>query len=152
MRIIFLDFDGVLVPLVDENKKLRPARASSDAIEMLNLLVESSNAKLVVSSSWKAHKDVRELASMLKTWGVKGEVLDKTPTINSGLRGEEIVAWLAGRFDVDSFVILDDEVKTMYPLEERLVRTSGIRGLTWENVVEATRILEPNEQDHLLGF
>jgi hypothetical protein len=124
MKIVFLDFDGVLVSL--RSLKARkphhknPAtedewikhKADREAVAALNYLLEQTGAKIVVSSSWRRTKTPLEsMRKVLGLWGVAGEVLGVTPysatekkivnddgeevTLYLGReRGHEIQAWL----------------------------------------------------------
>jgi hypothetical protein len=124
MRVIFLDFDGVLVTLRSLQARKphhkNPAtedewikhKADRKAVEALNYLLEQSGAKIVVSSSWRRTKEpLKKMRKVLNLWGVAGEVLDVTPysatekkIINDDgkevslflgrERGHEIQAWL----------------------------------------------------------
>jgi Swiss Army Knife RNA repair-like protein len=92
-RVIFLDIDGVLAPIRqwDRYGDLDPA-----CIQVLNEIVESAGADVVVSSTWRYGKTASELQEILEAQGFTGWVLDKTPTGERGAdRGEEIAAWLA---------------------------------------------------------
>jgi hypothetical protein len=123
--VIFLDIDGVLAPIRrwDRYGDLDPA-----CIRVLNDIVASGGAEVVVSSTWRHGKTVVELQEMLDARGFAGCVVDKTPSDLSGAgRGEEIAAWLAGHA-VDGFVIIDDH-GDMGELRTHLVQTHPARGL-----------------------
>ena len=92
-RVVFLDIDGVLAPIRrwDRYGDLEPA-----CIEVLNEIVASARADVVISSTWRHGKRVAELQAMLEAEGFTGRVVDKTPTLAPGAeRGDEIAAWLA---------------------------------------------------------
>jgi hypothetical protein len=101
MKVIFLDFDGV-VCLVDEwggrkKKKLKylkefpdvtniPAYIKMDnfngkAVNVLNLILEETGAEIVVSSDWKLYCTLDELKEMFTKYGVIKEPIDTTPNI-----------------------------------------------------------------------
>jgi len=70
--------------------------------------------------------------------GIRGRVLDKTPTGAPGAdRGEEIAAWLA-EHAVDGYVIIDDHAD-MGDLRTRLVQTHPAHGL---QPADASRAIE----------
>lgn len=124
-RVIFLDIDGVLAPIRrwDRYGDLDPA-----CIQVLNEIVTSAGADVVVSSTWRYGKTAVELQEMLDAQGFKGRVLDKTPTGERGaVRGDEIAAWLA-EHDVGGYVIIDDHAD-MGALHTHLVLTHPARGL-----------------------
>ena len=124
-RVIFLDIDGVLAPITrwDRYGDLDPA-----CIQVLNEIVASAEADVVVSSTWRYGKTAAELQEMLDAQGFKGRVLDKTPTGAPGAnRGDEIAAWLADHA-VKGYVIIDDHAD-MGALHTHLVLTHPARGL-----------------------
>ena len=125
MRVIFLDFDGVLAPIRcwDRYGDLEPA-----CLQVLNEIVARGHADVVVSSTWRHGKTIAELQAMLDSEGFAGRVLDKTPTGAPGAdRGEEIAAWLAAHA-VEGYVIIDDHAD-MGDLHARLVQTHPAHGL-----------------------
>ena len=124
-RVVFLDIDGVLAPIRqwDRYGDLDPA-----CIQVLNEIVMSAGADVVVSSTWRYGKTAPELQEILEAEGFKGCVLDKTPTGAPGEnRGDEIAAWLA-EHAVSGYVIIDDHVD-MGELHAHLVLTHPARGL-----------------------
>jgi trehalose-6-phosphatase len=145
-RIIFLDFDGPLVPFAKKYQKTRPAVVSKEAIACLNVLIKESGAKIVVTSSWRTHSTLEQLQTLLnKKWGVVGEVVGKTSkSIVGSNRGREIESWLVEhQGEVESFVILDDEDKGMYPLIDRVVKIDNhMAGMRPVDVSHALIVLE----------
>jgi len=136
-RVIFLDIDGVLAPIRrwDRYGDLDPA-----CIQVLNEIVASGGADVVVSSTWRHGKTVAELQEMLDAHGFAGRVLDKTPSDVPGAgRGEEIAAWLADHA-VDGYVIIDDHAD-MGELRTHLVQTHPAHGLQPADVPRAIAML-----------
>jgi hypothetical protein len=124
-RVVFLDIDGVLAPIRrwDRYGELEPA-----CIEVLNEIVASARADVVISSTWRHGRTVAELQAMLEAKGFTGRVVDKTPTGAPGAeRGDEIAAWLA-EHAMGGYVIIDDHVD-MGELRTELVLTHPGRGL-----------------------
>ncbi len=124
-RVIFLDIDGVLAPIRrwDRYGDLDPA-----CIQVLNDIVASGGAEVVVSSTWRHGKTIGELQEMLEAQGFAGLVLDKTPGDMPGAgRGKEIAAWLA-EHAVAGYVIIDDH-GDMGELRTHLVQTHPAHGL-----------------------
>ena len=126
MNLIFLDFDGVIV-----TRKTRYLAGDEQCIAALNRLTDATCAGLVVSSCWRVGREVIDLRELLKGWGVKARVVDRTPHLGwNATRGEEISAWLESYSrDVAGFVILDDD-DDMGSLSSRLIRTRFDIGLT----------------------
>jgi hypothetical protein len=139
MNIIFLDFDGVLNNWdhISENRRhTRHAHIKSELVMNLKRLVEATNAKIVVSSTWRLLYTLEELIEALDFHGFPdAPIIDRTCTLN-GPRGLEIQAWLDQNYDTDRFVILDDDAD-MAHLDHRLVRTSMDDGLTDDDVDKA---------------
>jgi hypothetical protein len=136
-RVVFLDIDGVLAPIRrwDRYGDLEPA-----CIEVLNEIVASARADVVISSTWRHGRTVAELQAMLEAKGFTGRVVDKTPTGAPGAeRGDEIAAWLA-EHAMGGYVIIDDHVD-MGELRTELVLTHPGRGLQPADARRAIEIL-----------
>jgi HAD domain in Swiss Army Knife RNA repair proteins len=136
-RVIFLDIDGVLAPILrwDRYGDLDPA-----CIKVLNEIVADGAADVVVSSTWRYGKTVAELQEILDAEGFSGRVLDKTPIGAAGAdRGDEIAAWLA-EHAVAGYVIIDDHAD-MGTLRTHLVQTHPARGLEPADATRALAIL-----------
>lgn len=56
-------------------------------------------------------------------------------------RGAEILYWLKQHPDVDSFVIIDDDVEDLKPYTDRFIKTTWKKGLQPEHVQKAIDIL-----------
>lgn len=159
MKIIFLDFDGVLCnhESISAGYKARtapeqdPYGAHPDCVAALNRIIEATGAMIVVSSTWRRISKYRTaMADTLNRWGVKGTVLDITPVLDrqhgtlyvSPERGDEIKAWLESytRNPIESFVILDDD-KDMGSLKHRLIKTEMETGLTHQHADLAIQML-----------
>ena len=136
-RVIFLDIDGVLAPIRrwDRYGDLDPT-----CIQVLNDIVASSEADVVVSSTWRHGKTVAKLQEILDAEGFVGRVVDKTPSdIRGAYRGDEIAAWLADH-PVAGFVIIDDHTD-MGELRTHLVLTEPAHGLQPAHVPRALALL-----------
>lgn len=143
-KIVFLDIDGVL-----NTKKFLESRdnlevCDSENVKNFNKIVNKiKNLKIVVSSSWRLHREFDELVKVLKEQGVKGEIIDTTPNMTGkfdATRSNEIQSWL-NTHDVQEFVILDDE-NISWDLSKNHVKTSFYKnGLTEDHVEKAIKIL-----------
>jgi len=158
MKIIFLDFDGVLnsVEYMMFNKEEWNSGDSAgmvdpDAVALLNKLIEKTGAKVVVSSTWRLGHTAEELFEILKRKGFTGEVIGRTPSpffideenFVFSDRGHEIQKWLRSQknMTIESFVILDDE-SDMVHLKPRLVQTTWKHGMNEDHINKAIAILE----------
>jgi hypothetical protein len=94
MKIIFLDFDGVLnsenwmtsrFDIVD-NAEISANypfyEIDPDAIHWLNEIIRETGAKVVVSSTWRRGRTIEELTDILKAHNFIGEIIGKTPVFN----------------------------------------------------------------------
>lgn len=134
MKVIFLDFDGVIVTAHD-----RFTAGDKLCIDILNEITDKTGAKIVVSSTWRLGSSVDELRELLKSWEVKGEVIGKTPKLK-GERGYEISAWLKDYPEVTEFVILDDD-SDMANLLHKLVKCHVYHGIQVEQIDEVIKQL-----------
>lgn len=144
MKLIFLDIDGVInsskyirtLNIVDEIYFWDP-----EAVARLNVIIEKSKAKLVISSSWRVGRTLNQLKQLLNNnAGIKGPIIGKTPIL-TGDRGREIDAWLKScKKKIHSFIIIDDG-SDMEPHMDRLVKTSFCTGLLDQHINLALNML-----------
>lgn len=142
MKIIFLDFDGVLNnPGCYAQASGERVPADPNAVAAINHLIEKTGAIVVVSSTWR-YMGIMHCRENLNRWGVNGDVIGVTPRLEHVNRGAEIDKWLKDyeREAVDSFVIIDDDAD-MEPHMERLVRTNGRVGMTMADAERAIALL-----------
>lgn len=161
MKVIFLDVDGVL----NSEKDLLEAKGKSELFDrplaLLKELVESTKAKIVVSSTWRigcsksgrnswyGEEIFKTLTDRLAEYQM--EVYDITPVINKpGVqRGDEIRAWLENaKEEIDAFVILDDDADMCEFTGTNLVQTSMKTGLLEYHVEIAKSILNDENITH----
>lgn len=154
MKVLFLDFDGVLnshkfithqanhtnqsiVSMRDPKTMIDP-----EAVKILNKIIEATGAKVVISSSWRHLHEWEELQEMLIARGFEGEVIGQTPdaAVSGPDRGHEIQEWLDAHLDVESFVIIDDS-SDMAHLMDKLVSTSFYTGLLESHIEPAIKHL-----------
>ena len=116
MKIIFLDFDGVIdteyyshilyeagKPIADEHGLL----FDPECVKNLKYIIDNTRADIVISSTWKDNMTYNEILDMWKDRNLPGFVTDVTPTV-SRHRGNEIDAWLEECRDTCRYVIIDD--------------------------------------------
>lgn len=139
MNIIFLDIDGVLNHtefLLQKSGYLSTEeQIDASAVETLNLIVEATEAKIVISSSWRCFLPMDDLTALLVSKGLKAEVIGRTDELWSE-RGNEIQLWLDENPETRRFVILDDN-DDMGKLVHKLVQTSCEKGLQSEHIGQA---------------
>ena len=163
MRLIFLDFDGVLNSqfwYVRTNGSRGRDDLDTDAIGFLNNLIAATDAKVVVSSTWRLNRTVEELQAILDRNGFKGEVVGKTKDLRGEgcLRGNEIRCWiednptmLGGRasWDYSDYVIFDDDSDMLYWQKDNFIHIDPYAGLTPNSVFRAKKIFTRNTFESL---
>ncbi len=153
MKVIFLDFDGVL----NSDKYIKSCGhfgvvLDPKRMELLEKIVSATDAVIVLSTSWRSHWDADEgkcdeigkiINSVFHNYRL--EIYDKTD-IFSIRREDEIAAWIAENGDIESFVVLDDALLDEIGfLKGRVVRTSFYKnGLEEQDVEKAVEILNLN--------
>lgn len=150
MKVLFLDFDGVL----NSDKFLRKSENKGAIVDpkcmvLLKQIIDETNAKIVLSTSWREHWEQNaekcdETGRLINRIFEDFEmsVFQKTPLLNTN-REAEIKAWLDGRNDVENFVVLDDRVLSAPFLNSHFVKTSNSKGgLDEEGVKKAVLILD----------
>jgi hypothetical protein len=140
MKILFLDFDGVIKPLYKDFSK--------EACKLVNdLLIKEPGLRIVVSSSWRVY-GLQEVRGILRELGIDPiKVIDVTPGFpEHGLktRDHHIKVWLRNH-PVDNFVILDDEAE-MPDFKKKYVNTDSNIGLTEKDAERALSILEKSSK------
>lgn len=116
MKVIFLDVDGVLNCQSSKSRCGGFIGIDADKVKRLRIIVEATNARIVLCSSWKSgwekryKEDQNELANYLdrKLKRERLQIIDKTTKANGSYRGEGIMRWI-GEHNVDTFIILDDD-------------------------------------------
>ena len=174
MKVLFLDIDGVLnsenwfayriycvknnmvnilmnfVDTDDRNIKHKLTMLDDRAIANLNRIVEETDCKVVLSSSWRSSIESENIftQNLLKLKGFKYEFYDVTPRLwfsdFSIRRGEEIKFWLdkeSEKHEIESFVILDDDSDMLPEQMNNFIHVDGQVGLTDRDVLIAIEIL-----------
>lgn len=138
MRVLFLDFDGVLNNFTQRNFG---ESFSPSACRNLNVLLKlEPDLKIVVSSAWRTW-GLDYVREVLNKNGIPGNrVIDITGKEN-GNRGYQIQCWLDRNPDAKAFAILDDE-SDMGDLITKLVKTSSFIGLTSAHVGQVIDVLD----------
>jgi len=151
MKVVFLDVDGVLnplpLPLEVNGKRLTTALyIDQSMVSNLRILIEDSEAKIVVSSTWKRQAGAMQcLRRELKAQDMK--IFGKTPDFSRDrlTRATEIRKWLKKHPEVTHWVALDDRKLDIFDdvefMKGHFVRTDPKVGLTQENVSQATKCL-----------
>lgn len=150
MRVIFLDFDGVLNSYSDRPK--RPPYVVNgllglypEKIEILNKIIAETKASIVVSSSWRIGRSINDLRTVLADAGFKYPKLVIGKTDNhynkdfpGPSRGLQISDWVSeGKefygLEIDDFIVIDDESPGLTEFGELFFQINGQIGLTLED-------------------
>jgi hypothetical protein len=140
MKIIFLDFDGVLNNFTS-HRLCTGDTFSAVACENLNKILEAvPEAKIVVSSAWRMW-GLKRIKEILAKNGIdETKVIDITGD-EKGFRGYQIQCWMDRNPGVTNLVILDDD-SDMCELMNKLVKTNSFIGLTETGAKQAIKVLK----------
>ena len=142
MKVIFLDFNGVLDTYSNMDE------INNDNLNRLKKIVLATNSKIVISSSLKNHyyytgtigKRLMYIIKVLETNNI--EVIGLTPLADS--REDEIKQYLDEHSGIENYCIIDDDYD-MPKLKEHLIKLIpqqyGGNGLEDKNILEAINIL-----------
>lgn len=155
MKIIFLDIDGVLNhEQFFRDRKVDGSYTENNickkAVANLNNLIEETGAKVVISSTWRMGRTVKEMQDILEEVGFIGEVISNTPILRCSecLRGNEILKWIKDNnelvgdyYNFTEYVILDDDSDMLYWQRNNFLLIDRFVGLTMGAVFQAKKIL-----------
>ncbi len=167
MKVIFLDFDGVLNSIQSSvfwhNKRDQgkwenemylqwPGTLKEyismefDPIALSNveeLVRQVPDIKIVVSSTWRHGETVESLKKILSPAKlVSDAIIDVTPSFRRpSVRGDEIQDWLNRHPEVDNYVIIDDDSDMLETQKDHFVKTSPLHGFQWGDMQWALRVL-----------
>ncbi|MFW6225708.1 MAG: HAD domain-containing protein [bacterium] len=134
MKVIFLDIDGVLNVIPTDIDKFG-CTFHDNFVDNLRWIIEETGAKIVISSTWRMG-GLKYIRDMWEFRNYPGEIIDITPTckevVHMGIRefydlvdrGDEIKLWL-DHYDVDNYVIIDDDNDMLPEQLNNFVRTSN---------------------------
>jgi len=139
-RVIFLDIDGVL-----NTTQYRNAVSDFDVMDPANVVilqrvVETTQAVIVISSSWRfgACWEERIRRVLSQSGWCNPPIIGRTLESPGG-RGQEITAWLDEHLAAD-FVVVDDDAYEMRPEhQEHLIHCNRDLGFTIHNAQEIER-------------
>lgn len=161
MKIIFLDFDGVLNSHQSWKDGFCDSRGiaalSPKHVDRLNSIINNTEAVCVISSTWRELHSQEEIDNFLTKAGFTGKVIGQTP-VGGTCRAEEISEWLRrnkGRIGNDcSFIVLDDNPLCEFDtecethsadLKDRFIQTDWMDGLQNHHVRTAIDMLGRKE-------
>jgi len=162
-KYIFLDIDGVLNS--QSFWRIKPQRERKlevgyplcnidfDAVRHINTITDATDAKIVISSTWRVTHSLEELSGYLKEAGMLGEIIGMTPRLHFAgsvstivPRGCEIREWLYVNesHDYDQtcrYAILDDDSDMLYWQRDNYFLCDGYSGITSNIAYRVNRFL-----------
>lgn len=174
MKVIFLDFDGVLnssASFIMETRKSKKVRGMPVNKTLCHVccsnfqyvLDKTPKVKIVISSTWRENFDLEWLKNKLASYGIdSSRVIDVTSSLyaaDSGPyarysthradRGEEVNEWLLRHPEVTKFAVIDDNF-IGDGLEQKgvVVKTDWLNGMTINQAREAIVILGGHNDGH----
>lgn len=102
MKVIFLDIDGVILPLGAE-------QFDSAAVEWINALAHQAGAEIVISSSWRRHIGPAETIDTLVAVGLAKPLCCLPESHPFSNKAEDVAAWLNGHAEIEAWVLIDDD-------------------------------------------
>jgi HAD domain in Swiss Army Knife RNA repair proteins len=155
MKVIFLDFDGVLNSEAsfryETRQKILHVQDTLSRVACSNLqyiLEQDSSIRLVISSTWRKIHTMDELKKILGSYGVDpAKVWDKTPAVFSGDRAHEINLWLEDHPEVVLAVILDDDSDVLNVTDKRchVFQTTWEDGLLFKQAKQIAKLFRGEE-------
>ena len=129
MKVIFLDIDGVLNVIPNGYDKWGGI-FHTHFVDNLKRIIDVTDAKIVISSTWRMGNGLEGMIDMWKMRDLPGEVIGITPNFmvhfkTTLCRGKEIDAYLEEHPEITNYVIIDDD-SDMEPHQlNNFVMTSG---------------------------
>lgn len=151
MKLIFLDFDGVInncgsyddyifYPIKDRRGKVHNLPFSASNIKPLKELFDfayKTNIKFILSTSWREIIGYDEINEMFKnffgfTYLTESIIIGETPIIYSDdyIRGREIKKYIENIEELEEYLIIDDNFDFLPEQVEKLVLVKAEKGFT----------------------
>lgn len=154
MKVIFLDFDGVITTLKSKYS------IDNGKVELVKNICDATGAKIVISSSWRRYTLEQTIEAITNEEKVYGKnpfpypeyIIDITSRMygfkygnketHYGLcRGVEIDRWLREHQDVTNYIILDDDSDMLLSQKKHFIKTHALNGICKKDVEKAIKIL-----------
>lgn len=149
MNIIFLDIDGVLVIRSPDGLSL--SRYSNQTphpkcIDNLNTLIRETDAKIVISSSWRIAYSLFFIRKWANHFGIPDVIIGATDT-GRDARGNQIIRWCRtfANKDIDKVVVIDDDYDAFEGHNFPYIHTEFNTGLTTELMTTAIGLFDEDQ-------
>lgn len=140
-RILFLDFDGVLAtpwsycqaePYRHDNTN-HWRYLNRNRVQRLETIYRHTRCDIVLSTTWRLLYPLSENIRFLRRHGYTGPIIGQTDSfvfssttpLEAGIRGDEILRWLADNApDCQHWIAIDDDWENLDPItDEHIVKT-----------------------------
>ena len=148
MKVIFLDFDGVITT---EKSKWK---LDLDKMKLVKEICDKTGSKIVISSSWRTNNLESTIKYITDTSNYfVGEHPFLMPELVVGItgrmfyqnysfpRGVEVMCYQYDHPEIDNYVILDDDNDFLISQKDNYIRTDAYNGINEEDVKKAIEIL-----------
>ena len=147
MKVLFLDIDGVLC-----TARSHHAYSSGNlwqyldpvACRLIFKILQSTGAKIVISSDWRHFHDKCSMESILMNAGFEIVSFHEdwlTPSKLSASRGQEIGIYLRDHPEIKKYAIVDDNADMLTEQKPFFVQTDVVNGLTFQNYQDLMALL-----------
>lgn len=159
MKLIFLDFDGVMDTAYYSHVLGKEGLPGSDeygavfdpnCVKNLKEIIDKTGAEIVVTSSWKTLMSYEDVLNMWEQRSLPGCVIDVTPSPSGcRYRGDEIDAWLKECKEDCQYVIMDDIDERNFNEHQlhRLIVVNPYHGLDKEAAEKAIELLRSDGEE-----
>ena len=154
MKIIFLDFDGVITT-AESSYRIDP-----DKCNMIKEICDATDASIVISSSWRMSDLEKTIEAITNEEIVYGNqpftipervvgVTNRMYSCKYGVaderygvcRGVEIDRYIVDHPEITNYVILDDDMDMLLTQKDNFIQTDGYDGISNKDVIKAIKIL-----------
>ena len=168
MKVVFLDFDGVLNSqgsfLYEDNRRSKhgeqgvkgpvPETLCNVCTANFQMILDQyKEVKIVLSTTWRLLYSIDWLKAKLESYHIdSSRVIDKTPSRYGDERGLEIQDWLDTHPEVTHYIVIDDNDWNISALHgDRFVKTTWEAGLTFDKAQEACEKLSNHHKNKIMA-
>jgi hypothetical protein len=151
VKVVFLDIDGVLNNLGSVLAYGNPSKyLDMVSVRLVERLCKHTEAKIVISSSWRIGRTVEQLKNELDSLmahRIADRIIGRTGDGYNGHRGRQIKEWIEVNAPDCTFVILDDDSDMLPAQKPFFVKTTFEDGFRAAHYKKAMAILDPQSAD-----
>lgn len=154
MKVIFLDFHGVIITYKSQN------RLDKEKMKLVEYICKKTDAYIVITSSWRRStlEDTIKYITDTSHWSIPIPFIpiERVIGVTSRMfsfkggdnkyhyrvaRGVEIKRYLDDHEDIDKYVILDDDSDMLLEQAPYFIKTDAVEGLSKLDAEKAINIL-----------